>query len=548
MTTTTRSSLRRASALAAALLVGHLSAHAQSVEGAPGDASARSAGADSGPAPTLVVFITVDQLTPVYFERYGNQLDGGFARLLRGGAVYLNAYQDHAITETAPGHATTLSGRFPRNTGIVMNSAGVQDPQAPVIGGGAPAASPFRFRGGTLIDWMRIADPRSRALSVSRKDRGAILPLGRAKQNVYWYSSRGNFTTSTYYADTLPAWIRDFNARGIPRSMAGRRWELSRPASFYPEPDSVAVESGGKNFLFPHVLPGDSAQAASALPGFPWMDELTLSAALAGLRALDLGHGSAPDLLAVSLSTTDAIGHQYGPDSREAHDQFLRLDRSLGAFLDTLFTLRDSTRVIVALTADHGVTPFPEVRGADRPSDARHVRMDSLVSAMRRGLRARGADTAAMSFEEGVLSLDRAALSRAKISPDSLGRAFAVAARHMPGVLRADEVRVFTRADTVRDAVARRWVHTLTPESDVAVAVTLRPYTVWEYANSPMAMHGSPSDLDARVPLIFYGAPFRPGRRAERARVVDLAPTLARVLRIPPTDRVDGVVLEAVLR
>ena len=118
----------------------------------------------------------------------------------------------------------------------------------------------------------------------------------------------------------------------------------------------------------------------------------------------------------------------------------------------------------------------------------------------------------------------------------------------MPGVLRADEVRVFTRADTVRDAVARRWVHTLTPESDVAVAVTLRPYTVWEYANSPMAMHGSPSDLDARVPLIFYGAPFRPGRRAERARVVDLAPTLARVLRIPPTDRVDGVVLEAVLR
>ena len=503
---------------------------------------------DAGQTPALVVFITVDQLTPVYFERYGSQLDGGFARLLRGGAVYLNAYQDHAITETAPGHATTLSGRFPRSTGIVMNSAGVQDAQSPVIGGGAPAASPFRFRGGSLIDWMRIADPRTRALSISRKDRGAILPLGRAKQSVFWYSSRGAFTTSRYYADTLPTWIRDFNARGLPRSMAGRRWELSRDASFYPEPDSVRVEAGGRDFLFPHVLPSDSAAAASALPGFPWMDELTLSAALAGLRALDLGNGPAPDLLAISLSTTDAIGHQYGPDSREAHDQFLRLDRSLGAFLDTLFTLRDSSRVIIALTADHGVTPFPEVSGPGRPADARHVQLDSLVSAVRASVRARGADTTSVRFDEGVLSVDRAALSRAGIAPDSLARAFASAARRVPGVLRADDVRTFARADTVRDAVARRWLHTLTPDSRAAVAVTLRPYTVWEYPNSPMAMHGSPSDLDARVPIIFYGAPFRSGRHAERARVVDLAPTLARVLRVTPTDRPDGRVLESALR
>lgn len=511
-------------------------------------APVRRAASGARPAPTLIVFITVDQLTPVYFERYGSQLDGGFARLLRGGAVYLNAYQDHAITETAPGHAATLSGRFPRSTGIMMNSAGVQDPQAPVIGGGAAPASPFRFRGGTLIDWMRLADPRSRALSVSRKDRGAILPLGRAKQNVFWYSSNGSFTTSTYYADTLPAWLNDFNARRIPQSMAGRRWELSRPASYYPEPDTVPVESGGKDYLFPHVLPSAPADAASALPGFPWMDELTLSAALAGLRALDLGHGPAPDLLAVSLSTTDAIGHQYGPDSREAHDQFLRLDRSLGAFLDSLFTLRDSARVVIALTADHGVTPFPEVAGPGRPRDARHVQLDSLLAAMRLAIRGHGVDTTSFRFEEGVLSLDREALSRGGISPDSITRVFIAAVRRVPGVARADEVHAFARADTVHDAVARRWLHTLTPESSIAVAVTLQPYTIWEFNKSPMAMHGSPSDLDARVPLILFGPPFRPGRRGEKVRVVDLAPTLARVLHVPPTDKVDGRVLDAALR
>lgn len=511
-------------------------------------ATAQRSAKDPWPAPSLVVFITVDQLTPVYFERYGDQLDAGFARLLRHGAVYLNAYQDHAITETAPGHATTLSGRFPRSTGIMMNSAGVQDAQAPVIGGGAPSASPYRFRGGSLIDWMRIADERTRALSVSRKDRGAILPLGRAKQDVYWYASNGNFTTSTYYADTLPTWLKEFNARRIPQSMAGRRWELSRPASYYAEPDSVAVEGGGKDYTFPHVLPASPADAASALAGFPWMDELTLSAALTGLRALDLGKGPAPDLLAISLSTTDAIGHQYGPDSREAHDQFLRLDRSLGAFLDSLFALRDSTRVIIALTADHGVTPFPEVTGPGRPRDARHVQLDSLVAAMQLAVRARGADTASVRFEEGVFELDRGALSRAGISPDSVARTFAAAVRRIPGVARVDEVNALAHADTVHDAIARRWRHTLTPESSIAVVVTLQPYTVWEYRNTVMAMHGSPSDLDARVPLIFYGAPFRPGRHPEKARVVDLAPTLARVLHVPPTDRVDGRVLEAALR
>ena len=150
--------------------------------------------------PTLVVFITADQLRADYLDRFGAQLTGGLARLARGGALFTNAFQDHATTETAPGHASTLSGRHPRSTGIVRNTAGVQDPQAPLINGApGPGASPFRFRGSTLIDWLRVKDPRCRALSVSRKDRGAILPLGRAKQEVYWYAAdEGRFTTSMY--------------------------------------------------------------------------------------------------------------------------------------------------------------------------------------------------------------------------------------------------------------------------------------------------------------------------------------------------------------
>src|SRR3954449_9384185 len=136
--------------------------------------------------PKLVVFITIDQMRPDYFTRFESQLTGGLGRLYRGGAFFTNAFQDHAITETAPGHSSTMSGRFPRSTGIVQNSAGVEDPTAPVIGGGAPGASPRRFRGTTLIDCLQKTDPRSRALSVSRKDRGAILPVARNKQSVFW--------------------------------------------------------------------------------------------------------------------------------------------------------------------------------------------------------------------------------------------------------------------------------------------------------------------------------------------------------------------------
>src|SRR3982751_4891005 len=156
---------------------------------------AQAAPRSSSTRPTLVVFLTVDQMRPDYLDRWAPQLTGGVARLSKQGAVFPNAFQDHGVTETAPGHSVTLSGRFPRSTGIARNSAGVEDPQSPLLTSRDPGASPFRFRGSVLIDWMRSRDPRSRALSVSRKDRGAILPLGRTKQNAFWYAtSLGEFT------------------------------------------------------------------------------------------------------------------------------------------------------------------------------------------------------------------------------------------------------------------------------------------------------------------------------------------------------------------
>lgn len=500
----------------------------------------------SGNAPKLIVFIAVDQMRADYFERFLPQLNGGLARLYRGGAVFTNAYQDHAITETAPGHSVMLSGRFPTHTGIVTNSLGVPDDQAPLIGGGGDGASPFRFRGTVLIDWLRMNDPRSRALSVSRKDRGAILPIGRAHQSAFWYATDGRFTTSTYYADTLPGWVQRFNARKIAQSYAGKAWTLLLPEASYPEPDSVPFENYQKNFLFPHTFPADPAQTAATFANYPAMDSLIAQMALEGVATTKLGTGPQTDLLSVSFSTTDAVGHAYGPDSRELHDQILRLDRYMGAFIDSLYRMRDSSTIAFALTADHGVQPNPDVRAAREHVPAVRANVTAPIAAARAALRAAGATGDPLRYEEGVVLLQRQSLVGTAIKPDSVLSALAATLRKVPGVAQVDFVRDLPRADTTKNYAARRWLHMLPPDFAVDLVVSLAPYAY--VTGNIVATHGTPNDLDAHVPEIFYGPWFTPGKYPQRALVADIAPTLAAIAEVAPSEKLDGRAHTEVIR
>src|SRR5262245_13309697 len=193
----------------------------------------------------LVVLIAIDQFRPDYLTRWPGQLHGGLARLHSQSVFFPNAEQDHAITETAPGHSTMLSGRYPSHTAIYANDPGIWDPMVRLIGVGGVdkdgkqrGSSPRRFVGTVLFDWMHLADPQARALSVSRKDRGAIPPLGRAKQTILWYAG-GLFTTSRTYADSLPTWVKDWNAKLNLNSWAGRPWPLLLADSAYREIDDV---------------------------------------------------------------------------------------------------------------------------------------------------------------------------------------------------------------------------------------------------------------------------------------------------------------------
>ncbi|MGV3708169.1 MAG: alkaline phosphatase family protein [Gemmatimonas sp.] len=495
----------------------------------------------------LVVQLTVDQMRGDYLDRFKSQYTGGLKWLNEHGAFFTNATHDHGATETAPGHATLWSGRYPAHHGIVRNEAGVQDPQAPLLlGSRGGGASPYRFRGSALFDWIRSDNQWSQALSVSRKDRGAILPLGRAHQNVYWYGLDGNFTTSKYYRDTMPTWVNQFNARNITEAYLSKPWELLLPASEYTEPDSVDAENSGKDFVFPHKFDENKSRALQGFVEFPYMDEITTAFALNGLNELKLGLGNGTDVLAVSLSTTDAVGHRYGPDSRELHDQLLRLDRALGKFLDSLFVLRDPSTVILALSADHGVTPLPALHFPGTDPMRGKVNIRSLMDTARSSLISLGLEGDVIDFESGMVVLEEKRLRAKGVNVDSVVRSLRTKIAKLPGiqsVYRREELPALAAKGNV---IARRWMNAIPANLDVALTVSLKPYYYW--STVAIATHGTPNQLDAWVPIVFAGPAFKPGRYARDAHTVDIAPTMAAALGIEPIEKVDGKVLKEALR
>lgn len=479
--------------------------------------------------PRLVIHLTIDQVRPELLAHWAGEFEGGLARLLARGVVYLAAEQDHAATETAPGHATLLSGRWPARTGILTNDRGVPDSLAPLLQARGVGASPRAFRGTTLYDWMRAADADTRVLSVSYKDRGAILPIGRAAVPVYWYAD-GRFTTSTWYADTLPAWLRGWNAADPVGRLAGHRWDPLRPREHYPERDDQPFENGGRDHTFPHVLSTDRERAIRDIQYFPVMDSLTLEVAWRGMQALGLGRRDGTDLLAVSLSISDKVGHRYGPRSLEQHDLYLRLDRYLGAFLDSVATVVPDDRLVISLSADHGVTDFPHDDTGGR------IRLSDETRALNGWAWQRWGLHLGASEERGLVFADVAALRARGVDVDSLREALADRVRQRDGVR-----RVYTPASlaVTADLDAMMWRRLLPDDLEWLVAVSIDEGWIWT-SNAALTDHGSTNRADVRVPIVIVAPGVAPRRVDRPVGVVDLAPTLAALVGITPTEPLDG--------
>jgi hypothetical protein len=488
-------------------------------------------------ATSLVVLITVDQFRGDYADRFAPNLNGGLARFIEEGTFYSNGRQDHALTATAPGHATMLSGRVPARTNILTNDHGVPDPDHPLIDGAiGPGASPWRFRGTTLYDWLRTAMPTARALSVSRKDRGAILPVGSARAHVYWWADR-RFTTSTWYRNELPSWVAAWNRSLNPDDWAGREWTLLLSEDAYPEPDDEPFEGvgAGRGNVFPHLM-----ESLGSVTEFPWADSLVLDLALTGVRELGLGQGDAIDLLAVSLSSLDAIGHDFGPDSREVHDQVLWVDRWLGWFMHELEQTLPAERIVYALTSDHGIASMPARLLAAGITDAGRIDLRDAMRPVLVPLQQRFATSFGVQLQSGVVLADTAALREHGVDVAAVGDSLASRMAALPGV-----ARVFTPwsldAAPGDDELARLWRRSIPPSH--AWLALAAPAHGWVFTASQKAEHGTPLEPNHHVPVAFLGTGIPAARPDRVVCTVDIAPTLAALVGIAPTEELDGVVL-----
>jgi arylsulfatase A-like enzyme len=491
--------------------------------------------------PQLVVVITVDQLRGDYLDRFGPNLSGGLLRFRDTGAYYPAGQQDHANTSTAPGHSTILSGRVPASTNILSNTYGVPDPVRPLIAGARGAgASPWRFRGSTLYDWLRVVNADTRMLSVSRKDRGAILPAGTARTNVFWWDE-DRFTTSTYYRDTLPTWVARWNGTLDSAAWQDRAWTLLLPDSAYPEPDDQPWEgvAARRGNVFPHVQP-----SISSMKAFPWMDSLTLDLALHGVRELQLGRRGTPDVLAVSLSTLDEVGHDFGPNSREVHDMVVRVDRWLAAFMTELERQVPAHQIVYVLTSDHGIATMPEFLRAHGEENAGTVNLGAAMRSIVGPLQARYEHRFGFELQYGLVLADTVALRARGIDVDGLAGELSRAFAALPGVARSWTPSTLASASAT-DESARLWRRAIAPGYSWLAAA--EPQDGWMLSSSVQAHHGTITAENRSVPIAFVGAGIPAGRSERAARTVDIAPTLAALLGIRPTEPVDGVVLPEVL-
>jgi predicted AlkP superfamily pyrophosphatase or phosphodiesterase len=525
--------------------------------------------------PKLVLVISVDQLSEDLARRHEPTWKGGLGRVLREGAWFMEAYHDHAFTETAPGHSVLLSGRTPGHTGILENvwfdrpsyrkTSCVEDESVRLVDQpGRPGASNRRFLGSALGDWLQEQVRGSRAFSIAGKDRAAILMAGRHPSAVFWISNAEGFTTSTAYASSLPLWLKAFN-QNLRKSFEEDNW------TWTPLRGTDGTDGGDRRG--PLQVDGRPVVQYGAFPrpiqsvgmdldedffkrfrASPFLDGITLDAAEALIEGERLGRGPSVDRLTLGLSSTDYVGHAFGPHSMEMQDNLQRLDQRLGVFLDRLH--RRVPNLWVVLTADHGGLDIPERLQAANFT-ARRIEPKAWVSTLNAQFKARlhmVVDPIRTESEPQQLYLDHGALEAAGLERQMVARMVAEFVRTLPEVKEAvtgDELVGFEEpdlGDPKTNSLRARLKHSFHPDRSGDVLVAFTPLSVTTTAKAfYLAGHGTPYDYDRRVPLVFWG-PWAQGVHLEHVRIVDLAPTLGQALGIHPSEAVDGKALELPLR
>jgi hypothetical protein len=514
----------------------------------------------------------IDQMRGDYLSRWETLFeDGGFRRLITEGAWFQDCHYPYANTMTGPGHATISTGCSPDVHGIIANewydrkAAREVNCVATERFGMVPPSTRKKTKGAaptlllapTLADALKAATGgKARVVALSLKDRSAVLPGGTTPDACYWTDKDGRFVTSTFYRDREHSWVREMNRSGHADRWLGTKWERSRPDVDYTRwagPDDVKGE-GGKKYsrTFPHPLAlgekGEKATYYEAVSLSPEGNDLLLEMVRRAIDGEKLGTGETADFLSISFSSNDLVGHGWGPDSQEVLDVTLRTDVQMRALLDLLDEKVGKGKWVLALTADHGICPLPEV-SRTRGKEARRINQKTLAKAAEEHLdslfpprpdepKSKGKwkwiePIGTEPFGNHMIYLDKKRVERRGVKQVDVEAALAKWLAAQPGILAAYTREQLAGKALPSDALTRKVLRSYLPERSGDVIFVPKPYHLVTDRLTGTT-HGTPHPYDTHVPLVVVGPGVRPGQRSEPVTPEHTAVILAHALGIDP--------------
>ncbi|MEO5695400.1 MAG: alkaline phosphatase family protein [Usitatibacter sp.] len=507
--------------------------------------------------PKLIVFMAVDGFPQRQVVDYRDQLaPDGLRRFLDRGAWFSDAHYGHAFTVTAAGHATMLTGAYPHRTGIIGNdwrdpvSGEVTyctgDERYTYIGNTTrklDGTSPENLKVETVGDVLRRANPASKVIAMSGKDRGAILPAGKTGTAYMYMSQSGQFASTTFYMKQHPQWVNDFNAEKRADKYFHIEWKALLPETAYAKslPDNQKWYAKG-GALPAKMGDGQDKPGAPFYAGLlrsPFVDEMTLEFARAAIRGEKLGTDDAPDIIAISLSGHDYVNHGFSAESRLSHDHVLQLDRLFQSFFHDLDTMVGKDNYVLVLTADHGFMPAPEYLESKGMPGGK-MSGSQTVTKFNQALGEKYGEGKWVKYLSArSFVIDRKLAAQKNVDVNALMEEVRRLALAEPGIMaaytRPEFESMSKKGQPWFDPMEKTWNR----ERSGDVEFAFKPG--WMTTTSNATTHGSAHPYDTNVPILFYGPNWvRPGRRDGRVEEVDVAPTLARILGISAPPAAEG--------
>lgn len=505
---------------------------------------------DSNTKPKLVIGIIVDQMRPEYLYRFQSKFsENGFKRVMKQGFVCRNTHYNYIPTKTAPGHASVYTGTTPKYHGIIANKwynrklklevNNVDDYSTSSLGGSEDSGrrSPRKMLSTTITDELQLSnDGKSKVISISLKDRGAILPGGHMSDGSYWYDSKtGNFVTSTYFKEELPSWVKMFNKQKNVLKLLNLGWKTTFPKKDYYESTSdiksyEKVFKHKKSASFPYEFKSlNDLEKFEIIQETPYGNTIVADLAIEALKSEKLGLGNVTDFLAVSFSSTDKIGHAFGPHSIELEDTYIKLDKELSKLLSALDKQVGKGNYLFFLTADHGATDVPRYL-IDKKIPAGYYNTTEIVSNINKKLKEMfDVDKLIEVFSNDQLFFDLNLISKHNLNYHKI---LEVSKKEL---LKIESVfQVLLRPDLERfeytqeeKGMVQRGFHI---QRSGDIVVLFRPS--WTKTRKYGTEHSTGYSYDTHVPLLWYGTNVPQGSSTIKYNITDIAPTISMFLNI----------------